>query len=283
MQKPSYDSLNGKTVVITGGAGVICQTLAHGLAQLGMKIVLIDIDEKEAARVAWGISDLTGADVIAIKSNVLDKESLEEALDVIHSKGARIDFLVNGAGGNSPGATTKCEQILDWKNCDPRDTFFGLDTDSFRDVFDLNFKGTLLPTMVFSRDMLSEGRGAILNISSMNAFRPLTRIPAYSAAKASVNNFTEWLAVHFAKTGVRVNALAPGFILTKQNRYLLIDQESGELTGRGVNIIRNSPMGRFGLPEELIAPAAFLLSDQACFITGSVLTVDGGFNIFSGV
>jgi NAD(P)-dependent dehydrogenase (short-subunit alcohol dehydrogenase family) len=283
MEQLSFDDLNGKVVVITGGAGVICRSLAMGFGSLGMKTVIADLDETAARQVAEEISSQTGSFSIGVQANVLDKTSLATALEIIHQEAGQISYLVNGAGGNAASATTSVEWIEQAGMDNPEDTFFGLDIEGFRKAFDLNFMGTVLPTMIFSRDMIATGRGAILNISSLNAYRPLTKIPAYSAAKASINNFTEWLAVHFAKTGVRVNAISPGFILTRQNHFLLINETTGELTDRGRKIIKNTPMARFGVPEELNGVAAFLLSDMARFITGTTLLVDGGFNSYSGV
>jgi len=192
-------------------------------------------------------------------------------------------LLINGAGGNSPKSRTKEEEIDKSKPVEFERNFFGLDISGFDWVFNLNFKGTVLPTMVFARDMIEKGQGAILNISSMNSFRPLTRIPAYSAAKASINNFTQWLAVHFAKAGIRVNAIAPGFFLTNQNRFLLVDEKSGQPTARGKKIIASTPMGRYGKTEELQGTVLFLLSDLSAFITGVIIPVDGGYNAYGGV
>ncbi len=192
-------------------------------------------------------------------------------------------MLINGAGGNSPKATTKLEQLTEEDMDHLEDGFFGLELKGFQRVFDLNFTGTLLPTMVFTRDMVVRQKGVVLNISSMNAYKPLTKIPAYSAAKASINNFTEWLAVHFAKVGVRVNAIAPGFFLTNQNRFLLTDEHTGDLTGRGEKIIANTPMGVFGEPDDLNGTVLYLLSDMSSFITGICIPVDGGYSAFGGV
>jgi NAD(P)-dependent dehydrogenase (short-subunit alcohol dehydrogenase family) len=203
--------------------------------------------------------------------------------EIITERFGKIDYLINAAGGNSPRATTRVEQIDQAGKSDISGNFFGLDTESFRQVFDLNFMGTLLPTMVFGGGMTERGRGVIINISSMNAFRPLTKIPAYSAAKASVNNFTQWLAVHFGKTGVRVNAIAPGFFLTDQNRFLLTDENTGELTPRGEKILANTPVGKFGQPEDLKGALLFLLSDISSFVNGVVLPVDGGYSAYGGV
>jgi NAD(P)-dependent dehydrogenase (short-subunit alcohol dehydrogenase family) len=193
----------------------------------------------------------------------------------------QIDFLLNGAGGNNPKGTTDVEQIIPGENGGTN--FFDLQWEGFNRVFDLNLKGTLLPTQVFAKEMIERKEGAILNISSMNAFRPLTKIPAYSAAKSSINNFTEWLAVHFAKSGVRVNAIAPGFFLTDQNRFLLINKETGEMTPRAQKIVNNTPMGRYGEIDELIGTSLYLMSDMAKFVTGIVIPIDGGFSAFSGV
>ena len=191
--------------------------------------------------------------------------------------------MINGAGGNSPKATTKDEFITDENINSLEDTFFGLEMEGFQKVFDLNFLGTLLPTMVFGKEMVESKSGVILNVSSMNSFRSLTKIPAYSAAKASINNFTEWLAVHFAKRNIRVNAIAPGFFLTNQNRFLLIDEKTGGYTERGKKIIDNTPMGKYGETEDLVGGTLFLLSDLSSFMTGTVMPIDGGFNIYSGV
>jgi NAD(P)-dependent dehydrogenase (short-subunit alcohol dehydrogenase family) len=218
-----------------------------------------------------------------MKANVLDKQSLEEVAEKISKEIGQIDYLINGAGGNSPKATTKVEELNDTNLDDLESSFFGLEMEGFQKVFDLNFTGTLLPTMVFSKQMVQRQKGVIINISSMNAYKPLTKIPAYSAAKASINNFTEWLAVHFAKVGVRVNAIAPGFFLTNQNRFLLTDEATGELTARGQKIIANTPMGTFGEPEDITGTTLFLLSDMSHFITGICIPVDGGYSAFGGV
>ncbi len=218
-----------------------------------------------------------------MESNVLDMASLNETKKEILKRFGRVDILINGAGGNSPQATTKIEQITPENTDNLEDGFFGLEIEGFRKVFDLNFMGTVMPTMAFSSDMVKRGDGVILNISSMNSYKPLTKIPAYSAAKASVNNFTEWLAVHFAKTGVRVNAVAPGFFLTNQNRFLLINEITGQLTERGEKILANTPVGKFGEPEDLQGTVLYLVSDISKFVTGIVIPVDGGYSAFGGV
>jgi NAD(P)-dependent dehydrogenase (short-subunit alcohol dehydrogenase family) len=283
MNKPGFDDLRDKSVVITGGAGVIGTTIACGLGMLGMRTIILDINLDAAQKTAEEVSKTTGSFSIGVAADVLDKSSLHSAKKIINKAVGRIDFLINGAGGNSPKATTKVEEITKDSIQNLESTFYGLEIEGFRKVFDLNFLGTLLPTMVLTTDMLEAHKGAVLNISSLNSFRSLTKIPAYSAAKAAINNFTEWLAVHLAKTGIRVNAVSPGFILTNQNRFLLIDEETGKLKPRGEKIINNTPMGRFGEADELLGAVAYLLSDCSEFVTGTVLLVDGGFNAFSGV
>lgn len=283
MQKISFESLRNKTCVITGGAGIIGKALCDGLAAAGVKLAILDIDLKLAVKTAESIEDQFKSEAIGLEASVLDVESLKTAKEKINSKLGKVDYLINCAGGNSPKATTKVEFIDDSNLKDLSSTFFGLELDGFKQVFDLNFLGTVLPTMVFTTDMVEKKNGSILNISSMNSFRPLTKIPAYSAAKASINNLTQWLAVHFAKMNVRVNAIAPGFFLTNQNRFLLIDESSGKLTPRGEKIISSTPMGMFGDPEDLKGITLFLLSDLSKFITGVVIPVDGGFSAYSGV
>lgn len=283
MRKYSFDDLNEKTCVITGGGGVIGSVIANSLASIGVKLAILDIQKELADKVAEEIKGKYGTEAIGVETNVLDKTSLNEAKRIVIEKFGKIDILINGAGGNSPKATTKEEVITDENVKSLEDTFFGLELEGFQKVFDLNFLGTLLPTMVFAKEMVERKSGVILNVSSMNSFRSLTKIPAYSAAKASINNFTEWLAVHFAKMNVRVNAIAPGFFLTNQNRFLLVDENTNDLTARGKKIIDNTPMAKFGEPEDLIGGTLFLLSDVSNFITGVVLPIDGGFNIYSGV
>ncbi len=219
-------NLKDKVAVITGGAGIICSTMARSLAAQGVKTVILDLNKDASENVAREIEKEYGASSIGVSASVLDKSSLEAAKKEINEKFGPIDILVNGAGGNSPAATTKVEKMEGTESENPEDTFFGLQIEGFDKVFDLNFKGTLIPTMVFATDMVKKKSGVIINISSMNSYRPLTKIAAYSAAKAAVNNFTQWLAVHFSKTGIRVNAIAPGFLLTNQNRFLLIDEKT---------------------------------------------------------
>ena len=276
-------NLKGKTAVVTGGAGVICSVMAKSLAAQGVKTVILDLNKEAAKTVASEIEKEFKTPSLGLSANVLDKGSLTEAMEAVKRKFGSIDILVNGAGGNSPAATTKVEKMEGSDNENIEDTFFGLKIEGFDKVFDLNFKGTLLPSMVFAQEMVRKKSGVIINISSMNSYRPLTKIAAYSAAKAAVNNFTQWLAVHFSKTGVRVNAIAPGFLLTNQNRFLLIDEATGGFTPRGKKIINGTPMERYCLPEELTGTLLYLASDLSKFVTGVVIPVDGGFSAYSGV
>ncbi|MCL3780743.1 SDR family oxidoreductase [Prolixibacteraceae bacterium JC049] len=283
MSNYRFNDLKDKVCVITGGAGVLGKAMCEALAVNGVKLAILDINLESATAVANEISSQYNTVAVGIEANVLEKVSLEAAAAQIKAELGAIDILINGAGGNSPAATSKLE-MLDENNLDQlEDSFYGLSMDGFDKVFALNFKGTLLPSMVFTKDMLDKKDGVVINISSMNAYRPLTKIPAYSAAKASINNFTEWLSVHLARTGIRVNAIAPGFFLTNQNRFLLTDEKTGELTDRGHKIIANTPMGKFGKPEDLQGTLLFLLSEASAFITGITIPVDGGFNAYSGV
>ena len=266
--------LNGKVVAATGAGGVLVGEMSRGLARAGARVVVLDIVEEAAQRVANEIV-AAGGEAIGVKMDVLDKASTEAALATVLDRFGDVDILINGAGGNKAQATTS-----------PDLSFFDLPQDAFQWVFNLNFIGTLIPSQVFGRQMAKRGEGVILNVSSMNAFRPLTRIPAYSAAKAAVSNFTQWLAVHLAQEyspNIRVNAIAPGFFLTQQNRFLLIDEETGDLTPRGKTIIDHTPMGRFGDPADLLGTVLWLLSPASAFVTGIVVPVDGGFSAFSGV
>ncbi len=283
MKKISFDDLNGKVCVITGGAGVIGISIIKALASVGVKVAIVDINEDLAKEVAANLSKEFNTEIIGVKANVLDKESLESAKLLINQQLGPIDLLINGAGGNSPQATTQVEQMEETDLDNLEKTFYGLQMEGFDKVFALNFKGTVLPSMVFTKDMLEKKSGVVLNISSMNSYHPLTKIPAYSAAKASVNNFTEWLAVHLAKVGIRVNAVAPGFFITNQNRFLVLDEKTGDYSARGNKIVTNTPMGKFGDPDDLQGAALYLLSDLSSFVTGIVIPVDGGFNAYSGV
>lgn len=278
-----FEELKDKVCVITGGAGVIGISLAKGMASAGVKTVILDLNKELAEQAAEEVKKYTGTESIGVEANVLIKESLEDAKETINEKTGKVDILINCAGGNSPKATTQLEFLSNENINQLEKGFFGLDIEGFRKVFDLNFLGTVLPTMVFTKDMIDSGKGSIINISSMNAFRPLTKIPAYSAAKASINNLTEWLAVHFAGVNIRVNGIAPGFFLTNQNRFLLTDEKTNQLTPRGNKIISNTPMGRFGEPDELQGTLLYLVSDLSKFVTGVIIPVDGGFNAYSGV
>ncbi len=279
----AFKDLQNKVCVITGGGGVLGNSMARGLAAAGVIPVILDINEEAARQTAREIAEETGNKCFGYKANVLDKANLEDIRETIIAEVGQIDMLINGAGGNSPKATTKLEQLTEENLGNLDDGFFGLELEGFQKVFDLNFTGTLLPSMVFTRDMVKRQQGVVLNISSMNAYKPLTKIPAYSAAKSSINNFTEWLAVHFAKVGVRVNAIAPGFFLTNQNRFLLTDEKTGKLTGRGEKIIASTPMGVFGEPVDLNGTVLYLMSDMSRFITGICIPVDGGYSAFGGV
>lgn len=283
MDSISFKDLTGKVCVMTGGAGVLGVAMIKALASVGAKVAIADINKEVADKVAAEIGAEFNATIIGIEANVLDKASLEKAKLEINEKLGDIDVLINGAGGNSPQATTKVEQMTE-ENIDKlEDTFYGLEMEGFDKVFALNFTGTLLPTMVFTKDMLKNRKGVVLNISSMNSYKPLTKIPAYSAAKASINNLTQWLAVHFAKVGIRVNAIAPGFFITNQNRFLVTDEKTGNFSPRGQKIVNNTPMGKFGDPEDLQGATLFLLSDVSSFVTGIIIPVDGGYSAFGGV
>lgn len=279
MGKFSID-LNNKVVVITGAGGIICGGIATELASSGAKLALIDLNAESAEAQAQIVRE-KGGFAKAYKASVIDKNSLQQVHAQIVRELGTCDILINGAGGNNPRATTDNEY------CDlsmPTDKdFFALEESGVRFVFDLNFLGTFLTTQVFAKDMLGKKGCCVLNISSMNAFSPLTKIPAYSAAKAAVSNFTSWLAVHFAPTGIRVNAIAPGFFVTKQNKDLLYNKD-GTKTARTGKILAATPMGRFGEIEELMGATKLLLSQEnAAFITGVVLPIDGGFSAYSGV
>lgn len=276
--------MNKKVIVLTGAGGVLCSTLALALAEEGHKIAVLDLKKEAAQKVADDIN-ASGGTAIGVVANVLEKDSLETAKKEINEQLGPCDILINGAGGNHPLGTTSSPYLEEKDLANTTEgfkTFFDLDTSGIQFTFNLNFIGTLLPTQVFALDMVGRTGCSILNISSMNAFTPLTKIPAYSGAKAAVSNFTQWLAVHFSKVGIRVNALAPGFFLTDQNRALLT-QSDGSLTPRGNQIIEQTPMGKFGKPEDLIGTTLWLCSEGASFVTGVVVPVDGGFSAYSGV
>ncbi len=283
MKQPSFIDLKGKVCAITGGAGVIGLSMSKAMASSGVKMAIMDLSKEMADKAAFEIKSEFGIEAIGVESNVLDRESLVAGKKYINEQLGKIDILINCAGGNSPKATTSHEFITKDNVHELEKTFYGLDIEGFRKVFDLNFLGTVLPTMVLTTDMIEAEKGVVINISSMNAFRPLTKIPAYSAAKASINNLTEWLAVHLAKMNIRVNGIAPGFFLTNQNRFLLTDEKTGELTPRGHKIIAGTPMGKFGEPEDLNGALLYLASDISKFVTGIVIPIDGGFNAYSGV
>jgi len=268
-----YD-FSGRSVVITGGAGILGGEMACALVGCRANVAILDCDPAMAERLVHRIPTGVGRFII-VYGDVMDRGELEVARDKILADFGRVDALINAAGGNNPKATTT-----------PDKSFFDLSADALDAVLDLNLLGTVLPSQVFGKVMVQQKGGVILNVSSMNALRPLTRIPAYSAAKAAVSNFTQWLAVHMAQEyspAIRVNAIAPGFFLTEQNRFLLTEKETGELTARGKKILEHTPMGRFGQPEDLLGAVLWLLSPASAFVTGAVIPVDGGFNAYSGV
>ncbi|NEQ69000.1 MAG: SDR family oxidoreductase, partial [Symploca sp. SIO2D2] len=273
--------LQGKIAVVTGGAGVLCSVVAEALANSGCRVAICDLDGEKASERAAAISQSIEMDCRGYACDVLAKDSLEETAKSIERELGPVSLLVNGAGGNGAKATTHLEQVEVEKG-DFAGSFFGLGEEGFKSVMDLNLLGTVLPSQVWGYGMTERGEGSIVNITSMNAYRPLTRIPAYAAAKCAVKNFTEWLATHLAPSKVRVNAVAPGFFLTEQLKYLAYDKE-GVLTQRYEKVLANTPMGRFGEPEELVGAFLYLLSDQSSFVTGATLPVDGGFSCFSGV
>ena len=268
----SLFSVEGKCVAITGGAGVLGQAMCKALAARGAKLAVMDLDTARAGELCKQIRT-DGGTAIPIEVNVLKKESVEAACGLAVKAFGRVDVVINGAGGNKKEAT-----------CAPPTTFFDLPADALRWVFELNCIGTILPCQVFGKAMAQAGEGVIINVSSMSAFHPLTRVVGYSAAKAAISNFTEWLATYMAlnhSKSIRVNAIAPGFFLTEQNRFLLTDEKTGELTPRGRQIIDKTPMGRFGAPDELIGTLVWLISDASKFVTGVVVPVDGGFNVYT--
>ena len=283
MKLPLNVDLNGKVAVVTGGGGVLCGCFAKAIAQSGAKVAILDLNKESADKVAEEII-AEGGKAIGVSANVLEKESLLAAKAEVNEKLGSVDILINGAGGNHPKGTTTKEY---YEEGDEKDesliSFFDLDPKGVEFVFNLNFLGTLLPTQVFAGDLLGKKDAVIINVSSMNAFSPLTKIPAYSGAKAAVSNFTQWLAVHFSKAGIRVNAIAAGFFVTNQNRALLIN-ENGEYTERSKKILSQTPMNRFGEQEELLGTLLWLLCPEASgFVNGVVIPVDGGFSAYSGV
>ena len=271
-----YD-FTDRTVLITGGAGVLGFEIARTLVECNANVVILSRDQERAAK---SVAEITkdvknNGRAIYVRGDVLEIDTLQEAKETILSQFGDVDILINAAGGNHPSATTSAHL-----------SFFDLPLDALRHISDLNLLGTIIPCQVFGRSMAERGEGVILNVSSMNAFRPLTRIPAYSAAKAAVSNFTQWLAVHMAQNyspRIRVNAIAPGFFITEMNRFLLTEKDSGDLTARGQSILAHTPMNRFGTPEDLLGATMWLISPAASFITGAVIPIDGGFSAFSGV
>ena len=273
MRNNEGKGFDGKVSVVTGGGGVLCSVVAEALAKCGASVAVLDLKEDAAQFVAEMIKK-KGGKALAIEADVTERSSVELACQKVLDAFGTVDILVNGAGGNSPRATTT-----------PSLKFFDIPQKDFEFVVELNLLGTIIPCQVFGRVMAEKGSGVILNFSSMNAFRPLTNIPAYSAGKAAVSNFTQWLAVHMSQNysrSIRVNAVAPGFFVTKQTRYLLV-KDDGEPTTRGKSVIEHTPMGRFGEPEDLIGTVLWLLSDDAAFVHGVVIPIDGGFSAYSGV
>jgi NAD(P)-dependent dehydrogenase (short-subunit alcohol dehydrogenase family) len=285
MAVPFKVDLSGKVAVVTGGTGVLCSAMARALGECGAAVAVLGRRREAADELAAEIRR-DGGKAIGVSADVLDRAKLEAASAIIEKELGPVDILLNGAGGNHPKGTTSMEaldpavvgQIVEGVN-----TFYDLDMEGLQHVFNVNFLGTLLPCQVFTRGMVGRRKGAIINVSSVSADRPLTKVVAYGAAKAAITNFTQWLAVHFARTGVRVNAILPGFFLTEQNRNLLTKPD-GTLSARGDKIITNTPMGRFGEPKELLGALLWLVDDRAAgFVTGSVVAVDGGFTAYSGV
>ncbi len=285
MAVPFKVDLAGKTAVVTGGGGILCGSMALALAECGAKVAILDLRKEAADKVADQIK-AAGFTAMGVACNVLDRASLQAACETVRAAFGPCDILINGAGGNHPLGTTSKERLAQADLDSTQEgfkSFYDLDPKGIEFVFGLNFLGTLLPTQVFTRDMARAGKGVVVNISSMNAFKPLTKIPAYSAAKAAVSNFTQWLAVHMSEVGIRVNAIAPGFFLTDQNRGLLTNAD-GSMTARGKTIMAHTPMGRYGAPEDLSGALLWLCSDAgAGFVTGTVVAIDGGFSAFSGV
>ncbi len=266
--------VQGKVIVITGGGGILCGVMSRELARLGAKIGVLDKRAEAAQQVADEIT-AAGGEAIPIWADVLKKSDVVRSLEMVLAKWGQVDALINGAGGNHPQATTS-----------PNQPFFDIPEEAFRWVFDINFIGTVLCSQVYGKHMAERGEGSIINIASVNSIRPLTKIPAYSAGKAAVKNFTEWLAVHLSQnysTKIRVNAIAPGFFITHQTRFLLMDEKTGQPTPRGQSVLNHTPMARFGVPEELISTVLYLLSPASSFVHGATMVVDGGFCAFSGV
>ncbi|EDM26607.1 D-mannonate oxidoreductase [Lentisphaera araneosa HTCC2155] len=274
-------SLKDKICVVTGAAGVLCSALVEALLEEGAKVALLGRTESKLIDLKNRLADKGYDQTLVVAADVLDPQSLKLAKESINKNWGPVYLLVNGAGGNHPKATAPAEQMGD--DTAMEDSFFGLDADAYSQVFDLNFKGSFIPAQIFGEDMIEVGEGNIINISSMSASRPLTKVGAYSNAKAAVDSFTQWLSVHLAEKNIRVNAIAPGFFVSDQNRFLLYEQDGETLTARGQKIINNTPMHEFGEPEDLKGSMKFLAGPGSRFITGIVLPVDGGFSAFSGV
>ncbi len=273
-------SVKGKTIIITGASGVIGSAISAALAQNGAQVIILGRNEKKLQSTYNNIFK-SGKNHLQFVCDVLDVKSLENVRDKILAEDIKIDGLINVAGGATKGASTKTEFMTD--EIPVEDSFFGVDLVDFSYTSDLNFMGSVIPTKVFAESMAKQNSGNIINISSMGAIQPLSKSPAYSAGKAAISNFTQWLAVHLSKVNVRVNAIAPGFILTEQNRFLLFDEKSGELTPRGKRIIDHTPQGKLGTPENLISTILWLLADESSFITGITVPVDGGFSAYNGI
>ena len=274
-------NLRDKVAVITGGGGELCGHMAITLGSMGTKVAVLDLDPGKADSVAAKI-EKSGGTSIALACDVLNTSELESCHGKVCRTWGTVDLLIPGAGGNDPRGTTDHEFLtVQGQLSDPGKGFFDLDLDGFRQVFDLNFLGTLLTIKIFSTSMVEQGKGSIVNISSMSALTPLTKVAAYSAAKAAVSNFTQWLAVHFSQTGVRVNAIAPGFFMTEQLRFLHLDKETGELSERAQKVIAHTPLGRYGEADDLLGAAIWLLSDASKFVTGVVVPIDGGFSAYT--
>lgn len=273
-------SLNGKICVVTGAAGVLCSSLVEALLEEGAKVALLGRTESKLQELQQRLKSAGFDQTLVVPADVLDKASLLSVRETIHQTWGNVDILVNGAGGNQPGATTPLEQMQEG---DPlKKSFFGVDMNAFSDVYELNFKGTLLPTQIFAEDMIKHG-GDVINISSVSAERPLTKVGAYSASKASIDNFTSWLSVHLAPMKIKVNAIRPGFFATEQNKFLLYQEDGVTLSARGKKIIDATPMSQFGKAEDLKSSLKFLTHPSSRFVTGIIVPVDGGFSAYAGV
>lgn len=274
-------TLDRQICVVTGAAGVLCSAMSEAVLKCGARVVLLGRTESKLEALQQAFKEKGYTETLVVAADVQSREDLEAAKKKINDTWGKVSLLINGAGGNRPEATSQ-KEILE-ANDSLEGSFFDIDVDAFMSVIDLNFKGSLLPSFIFAKDMLDQPNASVINISSMSADRPLTKVGAYSASKATVDNFTKWLAVHLAKKNIRVNAIAPGFFATQQNKFLLYEQDQVTLTARGNKIVSNTPMGSFGSPEDLEGAVAFLASPLAKFITGIVLPVDGGFSAYSGV